>query len=130
MKANLPVLTVLAAMIFSLLLLIAQGGEDVNQCVVKYKSEWGKPCTNCTDYSKSYRAYFRNECYTKLDVKVAAQENDLRWKTYTILGMGPQDTIVAYACKGTGKYMIWPKKSGDTSIELPSDDQINQLYNK
>jgi hypothetical protein len=130
MKANIPVLTVLGAMFFSLLLLIAQGGEDVNQCVVKYKSEWGKPCSNCNDYSKSYRVYFRNECYKKLDVKVAAQELDKRWKTYTVLGLEPNDTIVAYACKGTGKYMIWPKKTGDTSIDLPSDEQINEQFSK
>jgi hypothetical protein len=48
----------------SLVLLTAiarlHGEEDLNRCVVKYKSEWGKPCTNCLDYSKSYRAYFRN----------------------------------------------------------------------
>lgn len=130
MKSRIPVLTVVAAMIFSLILMIAHGGEDINHCVVKYKSEWGKPCTNCSEYSKSYRVFFRNECYTKVDVKVAAQEADRRWKTYTYLSMGPNDTIVAYACKGTGKFMIWPKKSGDTSVDLPSDEQINQEFAK
>lgn len=130
MKANIPVLTVLAALIFSLLLLIAQGSEDVNQCIVKVRSEWGKPCSNCADYSKSYRVYFRNECYNRLDVKVATQESDKRWKTYTFMGVGPNDSIVAYACKGTGKYMVWPKKSGDTSIELPTDDEINSQFTK
>lgn len=129
MKRYIVVSGIIATMLTTLIFL-AEGGEDVNHCIVKYKSEWGKPCTNCSDYSKSYRVYFRNECYTKLDVKIAAQETDRRWKTYTFLEVGPNDTIVAYACKGTGKYMVWPKKSGDTAIELPTDEQINEQFNQ
>ena len=43
--------------------------EDMSHCLVKYKSEWNQPCSQCKDYSKSYRVYFRNECENKIDVK-------------------------------------------------------------
>lgn len=102
--------------------------DDLNKCLVKYKSEWSKPCTQCSDYQKSYRVYFRNECTAKLDVKCAAQESDKRWKTFTKLEMMPNDTIVAYACKGAGKYLYWVRNSGDATVQFPSDEEINEQY--
>ena len=127
MKRKFIILNVFFFAALSSLLFTAKGFEDVNKCMVKYKSEWGKPCSSCTENTKSYRVYLRNECYNKLDVKVAAQESDHRWKTYTKLQVGYGDTIVAYACKGNGKYLYWVKKSDDTSIELPSDDEVSQI---
>ncbi len=104
--------------------------DDLNHCLVKYKSEWGKPCLQCLDYSKSYRVYFRNDCTEKLDVKCAAQQADKRWKTFTRLEMMPNDTIVAYACEGNGKYMKWVRRSGDTMTAFPGDEEINETYSK
>lgn len=104
--------------------------DDVNKCIVKYASEWSKPCSQCSDYSKSYRAYFRNECTEKLDVKCAAQEQDKRWRTFTKLEMMPNDTISAYACKGNGKYLYWVRHTGDNTVVFPTDEEINNMYNK
>ncbi|MBK9401842.1 MAG: hypothetical protein IPN36_13625 [Bacteroidetes bacterium] len=109
---------------------IAKSEEDINRCLVKYRSEWSKPCSQCQDYSKSYRAYFRNECKENLDVKVASQEADKRWKTFSRLNMQPGDSIVAYACKGTGKYLYWVRKAGDAVIVFPTDEEINNQYAK
>ncbi len=122
--------TLLAFTVILCLFSFSKPEEDINRCLVKYRSEWSKPCTQCTDYSKSYRAYFRNECSEKLDVKVAAQENDKRWKTFSRLNMEPGDSIVAYACKGSGKYLYWVRKAGDNVIVFPTDDEINQQYAK
>ena len=129
MKSKLIVISILFSMAFALLILSAKGYDEVNQCLFKYKSEWGKPCANCPEpiSTKSYRVYFRNECYTKLDIKVATQEIDKRWKTYTKLQAGYGDTIVAYACKGTGKYLYWVKRSDDSSVELPSDNEVSEI---
>ncbi len=107
-----------------------RGDDDYSHCLAKYSSEWSKPCTQCADYSKSYRVYFRNECEQKLDVKVAAQESDKRWRTFNRLEMLPKDTIVAYACKGTGKYMTWVRRAGDQTFVFPSDEEINTQYGK
>jgi hypothetical protein len=122
-----------AVFVFAIVLCIVnigKGEEDVNHCLVKYKSEWNKPCLQCLDYSQSYRVYFRNECNETIDVKCAAQQVDKRWKTFTKLSMVPNDTIVAYACKGNGKYMKWVRKSGDTTVPFPGDEEINELYTK
>ena len=127
MKSKFLILTLFVLAAVTVLITASNGNEDVSTCMVKYKSEWGKPCVSCTEYGKSYRVYFRNECYNKVDVKVAAQENDKRWKSYTKIEVGYADTIVAYACKGTGKYLIWVKKSGDTAVDFPSDDEVSHM---
>ena len=129
MKRKLIYINLFFIIAFALLILSAKGYDEVNKCVIKYKSEWGKPCVNCPEpiTTKSYRVYFRNECYTKLDIKVAAQEMDKRWKTYTKKEAGYGDTIVAYACKGTGKYLYWVKRSGDTSVDLPTDNEVSEI---
>lgn len=99
--------------------------EDLTHCLFKTKSEWNQTCTQCPEKSGTYRVYFRNDCFRKLDVKVAVQEKDLRWRTFQFQAMSPNDIISAYACKGTGKYLYWVKDSNDDSIEFPSDEQIN-----
>ena len=102
----------------------SKGYDDVNKCVVKYRYEWGQPCSQCKESSKTYTVYLRNECYKKLDTKCAVQETDKRWKTFTRLSMGYNDTIIGYACNGTGKYLYWTKDADDKSIVLPSDEEI------
>ena len=104
--------------------------EDMSHCLVKYKSEWNQPCSQCKDYSKSYRVYFRNECEDKIDVKCASQEIDLRWRTFTRLQMLPKDTITAYACQVKGKFMTWVRKAGDKEVVFPTDEEINETYGK
>ncbi|CAN5603455.1 hypothetical protein BH11BAC2_BH11BAC2_15220 [soil metagenome] len=120
-------------LVFMIILCFTNSGkseEDVSHCLVKYKSEWSQPCTQCTDYSKSYRVYFRNECMQKLDVMCAAQESDKRWKTFTRLDLAPNDTLTAYACKGSGKYMSWVRKAGDKTVVFPSEEEVNVQYGK
>ncbi len=116
---------------FTLLLTVVntlRGDDELNHCLVKYKSEWGKSCTQCQEWSKSYRVYFKNTCDKKLDVKCAVQETDKRWRTFTKYNLLPQDTLVGYACKGTGKYMLWPREAGDNMVVFPGDDEINEKY--
>jgi hypothetical protein len=104
--------------------------EDLAKYIVKYKSEWGKSCLQCMESKGTYRVYFKNTYSEKLDIKVGVQEKDKRWRTYQRLNFAPNDTMVAYACKGIGKYMIWAKSSDDTSTELPKDAEINLKYGK
>jgi len=105
----------------------SKGYDDTNKCIVKYKYEWGLPCSQCKESSKTYTVYLRNECYKKIDVKCAVQETDKRWKTFTRLAIGYNDTITGYACNGTGKYLYWTKSADDNSIELPTDEEIQLL---
>jgi hypothetical protein len=102
--------------------------DDLTKCFVKVKHEWSKPCAQCADYKKSYRVYFRNNCAEKLDVKCAAQEIDLRWRTFSRLSVAPGDTVTAYACKGTGKYLYWVRPAGDESQPFLSDEEINLQF--
>ena len=102
--------------------------DDLTKCVTKVKHEWSIPCSQCNDYSKSYRVYFRNNCEEKVDVKCAAQESDLRWRTFTRLAMLPGDTVNAYACKGNGKYLYWVRRAGDASQPFLTDEEINNQF--
>ncbi len=105
----------------------SKGYDDNSKCIVKYNYEWGNPGSQCKGSSKAYSVYFRNECYKKLDVKCAVQETDKRWKTYTKLSMGYNETLVGYACAGTGKYLYWSKSADDKSISLPTDEEIQLM---
>jgi hypothetical protein len=102
--------------------------EDLAKYIVKYKSEWGKSCLQCMESKGTYRVYLKNTYTEKLDIKVGVQEKDKRWRVFQRLNFSPNDTIVGYACKGTGKYMVWTKLSSDSSTELPSDGEINAQY--
>ena len=104
--------------------------EDLAKYIVKYKSEWGKSCLQCIESKGTYRVYLKNTYSEKLDLKVGVQEKDKRWRIFQRLNFAPNDTLVRYACKGTGKYMVWTKLSSDNSTELPSDAEINIQYGK
>jgi hypothetical protein len=104
--------------------------EDLSACLQKSSSVWGSVCGSCYSYSRSYRVNLKNVCSETLDIKVAVQEKSMRWRTYNQINMAPGDSISAYACEGTGKYMFWAKKSGDNSILFPSDQQIDQEFSK
>ena len=99
--------------------------EEYLACVVKYDAKWGEDCSQCKYMTETYTVFFRNECNVNLDIKCAVQEEDLYWKTYTFLDVEPGEEISGYACRGTGKYKYWVKKTGDRSIQLPTDDFIN-----
>lgn len=104
--------------------------EDYTACLVKYDSRWGAECTQCKVSDNSYRVSLRNTCRDSIDVKCAVQESDKRWKTFIKLQMGPNDTMIAYACEGRGKYLYWARLAGDVSTPFPSDEEINAQYNK
>jgi hypothetical protein len=104
--------------------------EDLSACLQKSSSVWGSNCGSCYSYSRSYRVNLKNTCNETLDVKVAVQEKSMRWRTYNQLNMAPGDTISAYACEGTGKYMFWAKRSGDNTILFPSDQEIDVEFSK
>jgi hypothetical protein len=104
--------------------------DDYSDCLVKAESKWGeKHCLNVPP-DDTYRVSLKNTCKENIDVKVAVQENDKRWKTYLFTEMKPEEVVAAYACKGTGKYLYWAKKTGDNSVEFPTDAKITAEYGK
>ena len=62
------------------------------------------------------------------EVKVAMQEENGTWRTFPIKALGARESMTAYACKGTGKYMYWVRRVNDTEILLPSDQEILTEY--
>ncbi len=102
--------------------------NDMSDCLKKYNYKWGQNCTQCYNSSKSYTAYFRNVCKETIDIKCAVQEKHKRWRTFLRNHLAPNDTLAAYACEGTGKYMYWVRKADDNSVTFPSDEEINSEY--
>ncbi len=103
--------------------------EDLTDHIKKYGSAWGQYCKACGDLSsKSYTVKLKNTGTEKLDVKVAVQETNKTWKVFNFNNMNPNDTMIAYACMGTGKYLKWARKAGDQSTMFPTDKQINEEY--
>lgn len=99
--------------------------KDYNTCVKKYDSKWGEECKQCPAFNNSYKVFLRNTCDETIDVKCAVQEVDKRWRTFTHSTMAPNDTMIAYACNGSGKFRYWARKSGDKSVTFPTDNEIN-----
>lgn len=102
--------------------------KNWNDCVKKYKSEWGKPCQKCTYNKDIYKVYFKNVSTDRVDLLISVQEENKTWNCLYKNDFAPGDTAIGYACKGTGKYLYWVKKAGDTEITFPTCQEVNETY--
>lgn len=102
--------------------------EDYTDCLEKIGSDWGENCPDCKVYRDSYRVKLKNNCPDSVDVMICVQEASKEWKRFMFHAMAPGDSMIAYACEGTGKYMKWAKKAGDKSYTFPSIDEVNAKY--
>ncbi len=113
-----------------------QDVEELGNCLIKAKSEWGKKCLNCgvftgnnkISYDDTYQVYLTNSCDYSIDAKCCVQEKDGSWKCYKYNEMTSKDTIKAWACMGTGKYLKWVKKAGDGQLVFPTDQEVHEQY--
>lgn len=104
--------------------------QDLISCIKKYRSQWGRTCSACKTDEKTFTVFLKNECTQAVDIKCAVQEAEKRWRTFVRLNMLPGDSISAYACSGTGKYLYWARIAGDKSTPFPEDEEINQQHSK
>jgi len=102
--------------------------QDYADCVQKFRSGWGEECSQCTNWKDSYVVHLRNTCTESIDVMVCVQESDKTWKRFQHSGMAPKDSLRAYACNGTGKYLSWARKAGDENVTFPSVEEVNKKY--
>jgi hypothetical protein len=113
---------------FSLPALEFNKTPNENECLKKTSSEWGSNCAACYNSTNSYRVNLKNICDAPIDIKVAVQEKTARWRTFNLNNMAPGDSISAYACNGTGKYIFWSRKAGDKTVTFPTDEEIAIEY--
>jgi hypothetical protein len=114
------------------------GAQDQSyaDCLLKTGSTWGAPCDKCEyykdgfkrDYSGTFRIDLRNTCRDVVEVKIAMQEKGGTWRTFPVKALAPEETMSAFACQGTGKYMYWVRRVNDPEIVLPSDQEIVTEY--
>ena len=127
-----------ALSILLLFLGASASAQDQNyaECVTKSQSNWGQPCEKCEAYTDSYKRDYRgvyqielkNTCSDAVDLKVAMQEGNGRWRTFPIKALAAGESMTAFACNGTGKYLYWVRRLNDTEILLPSDQEILTEY--
>lgn len=113
--------------------------QDQNQadCLLKTGSKWGAPCEHCQSYVEGYKRDFsgtyqvdlKNICRDVIEVKVAVQEKNGTWRTFPVRALGPEESMSAFACEGSGKYLYWVRRANDTEIVLPTDREIIIAYN-
>lgn len=101
---------------------------NYSDCVEKYRSAWGEDCSQCATYNDSYVVYLKNTCNESIDVMVCVQEETKEWKRFQHTSMASGDSLRAYACVGTGKYLAWAKRAGDESVVFPTIEQVNENY--
>ena len=102
--------------------------KSYTDCVVKYRSNWGEDCSQCAAWNDSYVVYLKNTCSESIDVMICVQESNKTWKMFNHKSMAPNDSLRAYACVGTGKYLAWGRRAGDESVVFPSIEQVNKDY--
>lgn len=110
--------------------------QSFSDCLVKTDSRWGAPCEKCEsyvegykrDWSGTYQIDLKNTCREVIEVKVAVQEKNGTWRTFPVRALGPDESMSAFACEGSGKYLYWVRKANDTEIVLPSDREIITEY--
>ncbi len=117
---------------------LVAGAQDRNydECVVKASSDWGKPCEKCEsyrdgykrDHSGTYQVTLRNTCSETVELKVAVQEMNGVWRTFPVKALAANESMTAFACQGTGKYLYWVRRLNDTELLLPSDQEIITEY--
>jgi len=110
---------------------VRQPGEnELVDCLVKYKSNWGETCTQCGTAASpdTYIVYVKNTCSKKLDVMVGVQEESKWWRLSTFYGVNSSDTLRIYACKGTGKWLKWAREANDKSFTFPTQKEVNEQY--
>ncbi len=122
------------------LLLVAfwAGAQDssYSDCIMKQQSRWGEACERCEAYtadlkrdnSGTFQVKLENTCRDIVEIKVATQEKNGNWRTFPVKALGPNESMNAYACEGTGKYMYWVRRVNDHEIILPSDKDIITQY--
>ena len=110
--------------------------QSYSDCLVKTSSKWGAPCDKCEsytegfkrDFSGTYQIELKNVCKDVIEVKVAVQEKNGTWRTFPIKALGPEESLSAFACEGSGKYLYWVRRANDTEIILPTDREIITEY--
>ncbi|MFZ1693555.1 MAG: hypothetical protein WAT74_10185 [Flavobacteriales bacterium] len=117
---------------------LAASAQDQSfaDCLVKTSSKWGAPCEHChnyidgykRDFSGTYQLDLRNACRDVIEVKVAVQEKNGTWRTFPVRALGPEESMNAYACEGSGKYLYWVRRANDSEIVLPTDREIITAY--
>lgn len=110
--------------------------QSYADCVLKTSSTWGAPCEHCQNYVEGYKRDFsgtyqlelKNACGDVIEVKVAVQEKNGTWRTFPVHALGANETMSAFACEGSGKYLYWARRANDTEIILPTDRDIITAY--
>ncbi len=102
--------------------------QDWNQCVQKVESEWGGSCLNYGFSEEKYTVYLVNSCDNVVDLMSCVQRTNERWSCFYRIDMKKNDTLHAYACQGSGKYLKWVRKAGDVTTKFPTRDQVNEQY--
>jgi Tfp pilus assembly protein PilX len=106
----------------------AQSNEmDYSDCLTKVSSAWSTVCSQCNSPENTYRVNFKNICSEAVESKVCVREKSNRWRIFHFRFIAPGDTVTAYACDATGKYMHITRKAGDLSVVLPADDEIQKI---
>jgi hypothetical protein len=109
-------------------IMLDQSEKDWTECVQKASSEWGGGCLNYGFSEEKYNIHLVNTCSENVDLMSCVQRTNSRWTCFYRMDMHKNDTLNAYACQGSGKYLKWVRKAGDITTKFPTREQVNNNY--
>jgi len=131
MKAFKLIILSVIATLFCLDINAQQDKETIETaCLMKTTSEWASDCGQCLNDDNTYRINLQNICEKAIDVRLAVQENTLRWKIFNFTEIPAGEEVSGYACIGTGRYVFWTRDANDPSVIFPSDREIELQFNR
>jgi len=102
--------------------------QDWNNCVQKDHSAWGGHCMNYGHSDDMYSVRLVNTCDQMVDLMCCVQRTNGQWHCFYRMDMKKSDTLRAYACIGSGKYLKWVRKAGDINTRFPTREEVNEQY--
>ncbi len=125
-KLLLPSCFIISMIVF--LAFKVQDDNELKNFVIKVKAKWGETCSQCGNSPDTFTVYYKNTSKKKLDIMIGVREESNWWRLATFYGVGTNDTLRCYACKGTGGSLVWAREANDKSYVFPTQKEVNDQY--
>ena len=106
----------------------SQSAGDLNDCELEVvKKEFQDHYYRCSEHSYDpFVVIVKSVCNRKVDARLYVKEKSKRWEVFKKNNLAPGDTMLGFACDGTGKFKWEIRLPGDNSFT--PENELNADY--